>query len=316
MSGMESQRPQVQFADVQHQNPPENPAAVAFSPNTGPMPISDLSSNMNEPDLSVHSASLDQQSMLDFDDSSLADFLRDVMMQASPPSALESNTLDFMPQSYSSRDVFNFGIDSSLDLDDLDFGWISSQNGKGSGVNSNQLPENNDLALEHGQKTPDVRSGITLGAEAFQKSLWRWAPVQQEHGYAEQVNLSLPSNDMGALESRLGVDVLEQHLEQNSRDRILAMLLSTCEPANIPRVASSFPSADLLDSLIHCFFRSELSRSDSWIHLPTFQPQFQRPEFNGIVAAAGAVLSSVPTVRKLGFAIQETVRLTLPKIVS
>jgi len=139
-------------------------------------------------------------------------------------------------------------------------------------------------------------------------------PVQQEHAYAEQVNLSLPYKDMQNLEVRLSPDVLDHRLEQNSRDRILAMLLSTCEPSNVSRVVTSFPSADLLDSLMHLFFRSELPRADSYIHLATFS-QYQSSELNGIVVAAGAVLSSVPTVRKLGFAIQEAVRLAIHRIV-
>lgn len=71
----------------------------------------------------------------------------------------------------------------------------------------------------------------------------------------------------------------------------------------------------LLESLMHLFFRAELSRTDSWIHIPTFKPQAQRPELNGIVIAAGALLSKNPTVRKLGFAIQEAVRIAIPHIV-
>jgi hypothetical protein len=114
---------------------------------------------------------------------------------------------------------------------------------------------------------------------------------------------------------RSGFDILVPRLEQSCRDRILAMLLKTCEPVNVPKVVTSFPSAELLDSLMHLFFKTELSQTDSWIHLPTFRPQFQRPELNGIIIAAGALQSSVPTIRKLGFAIQEAVRLTIPTIV-
>ena len=108
---------------------------------------------------------------------------------------------------------------------------------------------------------------------------------------------------MQTLEPRHGPDVLDQTLEQTSRDKILAMLLSGCKPSKVSRIVASFPSAEQLDSLMHSFFRSEVHRTDSWIHLPTFSIQSQRPELNGIVVAAGAVLSGVPAVRKLGFAI-------------
>jgi hypothetical protein len=251
----------------------------------------------------------------EFDDSSFADFLKEIMMPASPDTLARGPQGAANTKDYSARDVLAFGFDTSLDLNDVDIGLINSYNERLPVMDLNVAEEENDLALERGQATPNLHSGIDLGIEAFKKSLWRWTPAQQDRGYAEQVNLALPYKDMSTLESRPTTDVLDHRLEQNSRDGILAMLLSTCEPANIPRVASSFPSAELLDNLLQLFSSSQLSQSDFWIHLPTFRPHGQRPEFNGIVVAAGAVLSSIPTIRKLGYAIQEAVRLALPKIV-
>jgi hypothetical protein len=317
-------------------------------------PIGSESSQMIDPNLNGSSVCNDP--MLDLDDSSLAGFLRGVMMPPSPNSIMTPTHMgDFIPQPYPVRDIFNFGIDANLDFNELDFGGISSQNS----WNFTTLPEN-DQFLDRGQETPNIRNGIIAGAEAFERSLWRWAPGKQEHAYAEQMNLSLPYKDLQSLEARLVHDVQGPHLEQNSRDRILAMLLGTCEPSNVSRVVTSFPSSEyvflsphftpnhhlnvaycvrqliwirppseplftesaltltcyrLLESLMHLFFQAELSRTDSWIHIPTFKPQAQRPELNGIVIAAGALLSKNPTVRKLGFAIQEAVRLVIPQIV-
>jgi len=138
---------------------------------------------------------------------------------------------------------------------------------------------------------------------------------------------------MEGFENRASPDIIDHQLEQSSRDDILAMVLSTNSQQNgASRVITSFPSTQLLNSLMHLFLRSETTKTDSFIHLPTFRPRTQRPEFNGIIIAAGAILSSVPTgmtpfscllvgtltllVRKLGFAIQETVRLAIPAIVS
>jgi len=226
--------------------------------------------------------------------------------------------LQFMDQPYCSRDVFNFGMESSLDFNDMDFGWISSQNNQTANINFNfnVCPEPTiDQALDRGQQTPDVNSGISLSTQAFQKSLWLWNPMKKDHCSAEQIHLSLPNKDIESLEMRSGIDTLVPQLEQNCRDRILAMLLKTCVPANIPKVVTSFPSTALLDSLMHLFFKSELPQTDSYIHLPTFKPQFQRPELNGIIIAAGALQSSISPIRKLGFAIQEAVRLSIPNIV-
>lgn len=253
-------------------------------------------------------------SILDFDDSSLAEFLRDVIMPGSPTSLAEANAAGFLPQNYyCGRDVFNFGMDSSLDFNDLDFSWIDSQQYKQPQLWAS-VPLNVDEMRIAGQDTPDFNSGTTAGAEAFQKSVWRWKPGPHNHAYAEQIHLSVPYKDMQHLEVRLPPDVLGHRIEQTARDKILAMVLGTCERVNVSKVVTSFPSADFLDSLMHTFFRSELSREDSWIHIPTFKPQTNRAEWNAIVVAAGAVLSSIPTVRKLGFAIEEAVRLTVPAV--
>jgi hypothetical protein len=257
--------------------------------------------------------------MLDINDSSLADFLSNVMMPTSPDSlaAAAPHSLDFIHQNYyTGRDVFNFGMESSLEFNEIDFGWITSQNARQPAWNYGAAPEPERALPLRETRTPDVASSIKAGAKAFEKSIWQWNPVQQDHAHAEQVNLSLSGKDMQTLEPRHGPDVLDQTLEQTSRDKILAMLLSGCKPSNISRVVASFPSAELLDSLMHSFFRSEVHRTDSWIHLPTFSVQSQRPELNGIVVAAGAVRSDVPALRKLGFAIQEAVRLAIPKVVS
>jgi hypothetical protein len=309
---MDGHRRIIQFQDVSYQSILQpTPSGSEFSQDSKGKAI-----ESNLVDSTVDSMN---HAMLDIDDSSLADFLSNVMMPTSPDSlaAAAPHSLDFIQQSYyAGRDVFNFGMESSLDFNEIDFGWITSQNARLPAWNYGAAPEAEQALPLRETRTPDVTSGISAGAEAFQKSIWRWEPVQQDHAHAEQVNLSLSYKDMQTLEPQHGPDVLNQTLEQTSRDKILAMLLSGCKPSNTSRVVASFPSAELLDSLMHSFFRSEVHRTDSWIHLPTFSVQSQRPELNGIVVAAGAVLSGVPALRKLGFAIQEAVRLAIPKIVS
>ncbi|TVY85354.1 hypothetical protein LSUE1_G000279 [Lachnellula suecica] len=312
LSTLDSQNRVFNYADPQSQGlSTPGPSNVTFSQASQMV----QSSNIPSSSLEVSSTPLIDNALLEMDESSLAEFLRDVMMPASSNSmAGQQQHMDFLPQHYSGRDVFNFGMDSSLDMNEVDFGWINSQNS----LRQLQPTWNPPLEVEVEQppihRTPDVTSGITAGAEAYSKSVWRWKPNQREHANAEQVNLSLPYKDMQYLEARLAPDNRDQRIDQSSRDRVLAMLLSTCEPQNVSRVVTSFPSADLLDSLMHLFFRSELQSPDAFIHLPTFRPHSQLPELNGIVIAAGAVLSNVPTVRKLGFAIQESVRTAVVRL--
>ena len=272
----------------------------------------------------------DEDAMIDIDDSSLAEFLQDIMTRGSPNYAKDNQSVDLLPQN-SSWDVLNFGIDSSLDFNDMDLGWIASHN-QAAMFNYDMLSDLNDPPLDLGQVTPDVQPSINLGAEAFRKSLWTWLPGQLEHAFMEVSNLSLTNKDMEGLESRGSPEIIDHQLEQSSRDDILAMVLSmNSQHGGISRVIMSFPSTQLLNRLMHLFLKSETTNAHSWIHLPTFCPRNQGPVFNGIVVASGAVLSAVPTglfpstgsqiiltllVRKLGLAIQETVRLALPLGVS
>ncbi len=291
------------------------PIAGTFSDTGRSILATDPIQGINDPMMAMSSVPMEAD-MLDMDDSSLAEFLREIIMPASPNSLTDPSPLDFIPQAHPSRDVLTFGMDSGWEFNELDFSWIDATSGRDSTFNANFLADQIELPLDQGQQTPDMRSSISLGAEAFQKSLWNWAPTQRDHGWAEYGNLSLPRKDMESVESRFGGDNYTYRLDQGARDGILAMLIGTCDPANIPRVVTSFPPAQLLDSLMHLFLRSEATKVDSWLHIPTFRPQSNRPELNAIVVAHGAVLSSIPTVRKLGFAIHEAVRLEIPKIVS
>lgn len=175
-------------------------------------------------------------------------------------------------------DVFNPEVESSLDFNDIDHGWISSQNARQPVLNYDTTPELERERLVRNSRRLALSSGITTGAKAFEKSVWKWRPVSQDHAHAEQVNLLLPDKDIQSLEPRSGPDILDQTLDQTTRDKILAMLLSGCKPSNIPGVLTGFPPAELLHALMHSFFRSEVHRTDSWIHLPTFRLHNSRPE--------------------------------------
>jgi hypothetical protein len=265
--------------------------------------------------MQIPTTSLEEDPLMDFDDSSLADFLKEIMHTS--PDAVARPLFADPASTYTPRDVLNFGIDTTFDFSDIDFGLPPLPplpEAERPTYTANNLA--NEQAPGSGTRTPELRNSINLGTQAFRKSVWQFIPSQEDHGYAEQLNLSLPYQDIDSPEIKLAADlsISNQQLDQSSRDRILAMILSTCEPRMFSRVVSSFPSTELLDNLIHQFFSFELSRTDSWIHLPTFRLNGQRPELTGIIVAAGAVLSTVPVVRKLGFAIQEAVRLAIPKI--
>jgi hypothetical protein len=277
-----------QYPEPQQQRFPMLPETSDFSSTPG-----SLTESVEGPSSSGFTIP-DEDPMIDIDDSSLAEFLQDIMTRGSPNYSNDNPSMDLIPQN-SSWDVLNFGIDSSLDFNDMDLGWISSHN-QTALFNYDMFSDLNGPPLDQGQQTPDVQPSITLGAEAFRKSLWTWLPGQLEHAFMEVSNLSLTSKDMEGLESRGSPDISDHQLEQTSRDDILAMVLSmNSQHGGISRVIPSFPSTQLLNRLMHMFLKSEATNVHSWIHLPTFRPRTQGPEFNAIVIASGAILSAVPT---------------------
>lgn len=245
--------------------------------------------------VSIKSGMIDDEPILDIDDSSFADFLQDIMTRGSPNFPRDSASMELVPQMDKSWDVLDFSISSNFDFNDMDLSWMTSQNQKNS-FDYNMVLDGDAAAMNTGQQTPETRPVVTLGAEAFQKSMWNWAPARREHGWMELPNLSLPHRDMEVVENPRVSDMIEHRLDQSSRDAILGMVLNTnSQEGGTPPFITSFPSAQLLSGLMNNFFQSEHLKTDSWIHLPTFRPRDQMPQFNGIVVATGASISSVPT---------------------
>ncbi|KAK0734128.1 hypothetical protein B0T26DRAFT_760975 [Lasiosphaeria miniovina] len=231
------------------------------------------------------------------------DFLRDVLYDQSldhPTRLAEAQGLA----------VLDFCDDTSLDLREFDFGLLHHWNVDGS------------------PSVPDLRSGpdnfVDMTAmrsrlvKMWTESPWRWTPAKTDNGYNEQSNLPLPSKDAHTTaqmqaDGRLADRVIEDRLHTSGRDKILAIVLGTCRnDAMMARVASSFPSVDIMDSWINIFLASHLCSVSSWIHYGSFSLNTQWPEWLAIAASAGAVLAPVPTLRRFGFALQEAVRLTIP----
>ncbi|CAO2653589.1 Nn.00g030000.m01.CDS01 [Neocucurbitaria sp. VM-36] len=246
---------------------------------------------------------------LSFDNASLGDFLADILMP-SPPDDIGTGTVSTnFPESLV-RDVFDFGNDTSFDLADLDFGLLNAYNPPAVSTYQQLTADNTRCppSRAEGDNGPEVSS---LSVEAFQRSLWRWQPGISDKGHGEQMNLSLPYDISASIPYTF--KPLGEALAQPARDKILAMLFNTCEQDAFSRIVSQFPSVEILDHLLQEFLSTHDSTTDSYIHIPTFQPQYMRPELVAMAISYGAVCNTVPVVRKLGFALQEVVRLALPK---
>ncbi|KAL2784905.1 hypothetical protein BJX66DRAFT_343579 [Aspergillus keveii] len=231
------------------------------------------------------------------------EFIPDSLVSLSRPGELDPTA--FPPNDYYAHRLYDHDLNYDFDLTEVDFGLIDFYNSKGS-VNPVLQPAEDP----HDR---DADSGIALGAEAYQRSsLSAWQPAREDHAFADQGDLSVPkSMDSPEASVRSERQILSERLSPGTRDLIFGMVLQTSQRANLARIMKSFPSTELLDSLIQDFFARQSEQVDSWIHGPTFHLNEESPDMVGIIAAAGAVKSPIPTIRKLGFALMEVVRLQM-----
>lgn len=232
------------------------------------------------------------------------DYLRDKMM----PQSMQHNgvqVIDYQTGPWTPRELFDFGVDTNMELNDVDLSFLDSYN------NTNPF----DLrtpSVGFPTSTSDVMptftsapASVPIDTNALPKaSVWRFRPLEKDSGSAEQANLSLPTPTSLDIDRRVTVETLSQ----TSRDRILALVLSTCKPNSIPRAVACFPSVGLLDSLFQFSLTSPGSHAKHWIHAPTLLADQTRPEVLAAICSAGAVLTPDGAIRKVGYAIQEAIR--------
>ncbi|KAF5008273.1 hypothetical protein FDECE_5437 [Fusarium decemcellulare] len=207
--------------------------------------------------------------------------------------------------------VLDFCDDSNLELSDMDFGLLDHWNTDGM------------TTMPAQQETPETDNSVDIAqmrqslVNAWDVSPWRWDPVANDNAYGEQANLPVPTRDVASIQaqaSKKGLKkVIDQRLELTGRDRVLALVLSACRPDSMSnRISSSFPSAEVMDIMVHIYLNSHTNQVSEWIHFPTFKLNEQEPEWIAGAAASGAVLAPIPTLRKFGYALQESVRLVMP----
>lgn len=246
-----------------------------------------------------------------FDDSSLAYFLNDIMLSMSP---LPDGGETVHEQAYASH----------IPRDFLDFGTFAMDPELGTMLNATDgevmpLPTAKPLNAQQGSgaRTPIFADGMLTGQAAFLQSMWTFTPTAQHHIGEDHLNLSLPYPDMETPETRAMADCsISHHVDNKLRDKILASVLSACDPSVYTTIVSSFPSADMLDKLLHFYIAIHLGQPDSWLHFPTMDFGDESLELVIMMISAGAVMSSVSSVRRLGFALQETSRIAIAKKVS
>jgi hypothetical protein len=145
-------------------------------------------------------------------------------------------------------------------------------------------------------------SNVTI---AFQKIVGRWDPDLQNHRAAEEGNISLkPATDAADTSSAYArYPLSHQSVSLNTRDDLLAAVLKNCEPHNVAKVASAFPSPQMIEQLLLRFLDSHSLLEDTWIHVPTFRVDDTPPDLLLSCIASCAMDSSNNNLRRFGKAL-------------
>lgn len=209
------------------------------------------------------------------------------------------------------RGIMDLSFDLDTGLTDLDLGLLDQYNF--------QVPFAAETpstdAQDPDSQIPDSDS-VPVRTEAFKQSIWRYLPQSnKDFGGAEQVNLAFADDKDNNRRSHITQRrVIAEKLQRVNRDQLMAFVLGTCSPGNVKRIASAFPSIELLDGLIQYFLTSPSIDAPSWLHMPTFSLSKIDPELLACIVSAGAVAIPDVPLRKLGFALHEASRVGVSSI--
>ncbi|KAH7402666.1 hypothetical protein BKA66DRAFT_507566 [Pyrenochaeta sp. MPI-SDFR-AT-0127] len=205
------------------------------------------------------------------------------------------------------RGIMDLSFDLDVGLTDLDLGLLDQYNFQV--PFAADTPSTDAQGVE--QQLPESDS-VPVRTEAFKQSIWRYLPQpNKDYSLAEQANLAFSDSEKDA-NRRSHITqrrVIVERLHRVSRDQLMALVLGTCSPENVKRIASAFPSIELLDGLIQYFLTSPSLDAQSWFHLPTFSPSKTSPELLACIVSAGAANTPDTPLRKLGFALHEASRI-------
>lgn len=268
----------------------------------------------NQAQASAFTSDCSNMDPMELTDNYFPNFIQDMIM---PPPDEQFPCMDnsgYLDPAHNPRGFMDYGMETNLELNDRDFGHLYDFK-QDSAVINDMLTNGPTEQIE--ETNPEPRN-LAIGAEAFKKSsITDWTPGHHNSSYEEQGNLSL-SADAFIQATRMvsGRISVTERLALSSRDKILAMVLETCIPINQPRTVESFPSAEILDGLVQCFCYWHSKQTDTWMHIPSLNPNTIMTELLGMIIATGAVRTSIIAVQKLGFALMESVRNSFFKRVS
>jgi hypothetical protein len=297
------------------------------SPSTGYNTSSNLESSRpgNENHITLEPGIMDEieatlsldQHALDYNSQAFADFFEQIMMPTSDH--LASNQTLVAPP-----DVSSFVQDMQFSLEDFDFQLLEPF------PMDSYFPSYPTL---NSNKTVSSSSPSTLSlrADAFQLSPWfvfpkltlmhdtnlcrEWNPPQHHDSLSRQQDISI---DEARVPSDSGVQPSTQKhpfgnlLDVSTRDKIFKVVLNICSPKHS---ISSFPSQALLHHVVEVFYAQEVESLEARVQPNTSALINTLPELILAFIAAGSVSVNSDSIKKMGMAFQEVVRLAVAELV-
>lgn len=248
------------------------------------------------------------------EDSSLTDFLSNVFHPSqAAQSQQQPRTEVAWNGNFSNRDLMDFSQDLSMDFHDLDTvlsgnwdPWLDPS------LMNNAVTDKPSTHATSDQSMQSIDESINLGSAAYSRSAWRWVPNREK---AKDNDSALASilidghNSGQVMQPRQ--QILPQGLDLQDRDRMVALLLASCDKVNFQRIVALFPDVRVLNIFLNDFFLNVEHSIDSWIHIPTFRPSETMPELLTLMTAHGAILSKSSHAQRLGYALHDKSRLAL-----
>ena len=234
-----------------------------------------------------------------------SDFLKDLLFTS--PEAFDinasypKNTTNFALFDFWDPDVGdNFETSDFANVPFSDIPSIPTPNSASIGAIDN---------LGSSELDPTDQMAIAAGGKAFSTSVWHWVPESSDNRTQGQADLAPSSTLFNEAGDVLAItpETLSKKLVPTDRDRVLSILLAHCERNHVVRVASAFPSYQIMEKLMHAALHFQTVSTVSWLHIPTFSPHAAKDELLAALVACGAFLSPIAAAEKLGTAMIDIV---------
>ncbi|KAM0315018.1 hypothetical protein ACHAO8_004309 [Botrytis cinerea] len=170
-----------------------------------------------------------------------------------------------------------------------------------------QAPRYIPTALASSEPSVDGDERTYSLQQAISQSIGQWTPKSGH--YRAHAEKDMVSKDLLSLKIDFSgpwdPSISGEPLVPRTRDKLIALVVGSCERSNIGAVVSAFPTVDALECLINIALTQQKGDLDGYIHVPTFSKSESRVETIAAMVITGTSRSSYKAVQKFGYGLGE-----------